>query len=524
MDGKAESLYRVGIYVRESRDDNEEKYETIETQRDLLIDFVKRNGFGEIYSIYIDDNVSGSGFEREGLEKLKEDVVSNRVNLIVLKDLSRLGRNNAKTLLFLDFLEERSVRVLTFDGKYDSMKDNDTVGIETWVNERYIKDISKKIRTNLRFKIEKGEYIGRAPFGYIKSIEQKNKLCIDSSNASVVKEIFKLYKQGYGYSSIVKYLNERGYPSPSANHGFETSVNTWNQVAIQRILSNRVYVGDTIQGVSEKISFKSKKTRRLPENRWVVTPHTHEAIIDEDEFEEVQKIRESRRKGLGHHKGTLHLLRGLIYCGRCGSSMFARSRINRPMGYICSNYMKNGASACTSHHLSERYIIEILVNELVELLSEDAVKSQVKSRLEKNDSERIDHQQEIEKLQQQILEKQKQQDILYMDRLEGKISEQLFIRMNHTIENRISNFKRELERNSTYDIKTLGMEKIMEQFEEYILENGLTHQMVISMVDRIMVFDKDDDIHLDTEEEKYEYDNEDGAIIINFKFNRELNS
>ncbi|MDP4182045.1 MAG: recombinase family protein, partial [Bacillota bacterium] len=120
-----------------SRDDNEENYETIETQRDLLIDYVKQNSMGEVTGIYVDDNVSGTGFEREGLKKLEQDVKSKSIDILLLKDLSRLGRNNAKTLLFLDFLDEYGIRVLTADGRYDSVKDNDMVGIETWFNERY---------------------------------------------------------------------------------------------------------------------------------------------------------------------------------------------------------------------------------------------------------------------------------------------------------------------------------------------------------------------------------------------------
>ncbi len=137
MDRSGFYSYRVAIYVRESRDDNEENYETIETQRDLLLDFVRKNHYGEIHRVYVDDNVSGTGFERNGLNQLKEDIRAGRVNLLLLKDLSRLGRNNAKTLLFLDFLEEYGVRVLTFDGRYDSLRDNDTVGIDTWFNEHY---------------------------------------------------------------------------------------------------------------------------------------------------------------------------------------------------------------------------------------------------------------------------------------------------------------------------------------------------------------------------------------------------
>jgi len=131
--------------------------------------------------------------------------MEGKINLLVLKDLSRLGRNNAKTLLFLDFLEENGVRVVTFDGRYDSLKDNDIVGIETWFNERYILDISRKIRANLRFKIQKGEYIGHAPFGYEKSPYEKNRLIVNEEEAGIVRRIYSLYKEGYGYSYIAAY-------------------------------------------------------------------------------------------------------------------------------------------------------------------------------------------------------------------------------------------------------------------------------------------------------------------------------
>lgn len=135
---KPDINYHIGVYVRQSRDENEENYETIETQKRLLIDFVKKNNLGVIYKVYMDDNVSGAQFDRFALDELKSDVLSCNINLVVLKDLSRLGRNNAKTLMFLDFLEEYGVRVITSDGRYDSLKDNETVGIDTWFNEQYV--------------------------------------------------------------------------------------------------------------------------------------------------------------------------------------------------------------------------------------------------------------------------------------------------------------------------------------------------------------------------------------------------
>lgn len=131
-------VYKIGIYVRESRDDNLENYETIETQRDLLINYANSNIPGEITSIYIDDNVSGTIFDREGIRQMENDIMGKKIDLLLLKDLSRLGRNNAKTLLFLDYLEENGIRILTHDGRYDSLKDNETVGIETWFNEHYV--------------------------------------------------------------------------------------------------------------------------------------------------------------------------------------------------------------------------------------------------------------------------------------------------------------------------------------------------------------------------------------------------
>lgn len=128
---------RIAVYVRESRDENEENIETIETQRNLLIEYAKVNKLGRVFKIYIDDNISGTTFDRPGIRELEQDILKGHINILLVKDLSRLGRNNAKTLVFLDFLEENGVRVITADGRFDSSTDGDLVGIETWFNERY---------------------------------------------------------------------------------------------------------------------------------------------------------------------------------------------------------------------------------------------------------------------------------------------------------------------------------------------------------------------------------------------------
>jgi len=503
--------YKVGIYVRESRDDNEENYETIETQRDLLVDYVQREKLGETCRIYVDDNTSGSGFDRKGIELLRDDVVSYRIDMLVLKDLSRLGRNNAKTLLFLDFLEEHGVRVVTFDGRYDSLKDSDTVGIETWFNERYIKDISRKIRANLRFKIERGEYIGSAPYGYNKSSKEKNRLCIDEETAFIVKEIFRLYRSGYGYKRIADMMDSKDYPPPSCRYAAGSAslhAAKWNAVAVKRILCNRVYVGDTVQGVSEKISFKSKKTRRLPESRWIVTKDTHQQIIGREEFEEVQKIRTGKKKFAGANKGRLHKLRGILFCGGCGSAMYARVRKNRPDGYICGSYSRNGKAACTSHYVNEQSVIEIITVEIMNLLKNRDMVARVKNLLQEHLPGEDDGGRRMESLMKQLAMKQKQQDCLYMDKLEGKISESLFLRINTDIEKRISFIAREMEKAGKTKTAAVNMDDVVCNMMADIAENGITGEMISTIVERVTVFDAGD------------AGLEKGTIVIDFKPNK----
>ena len=488
---KPDINYHIGIYVRQSRDENEEYIETIETQKKLLMEYVRRNNLGVVYKVYVDDNVSGTAFDRNGLNELKKDVLSCNINLVVLKDLSRLGRNNTKTLLFLDFLEEYGCRVLTSDGRYDSLKDNETVGLQSWINESYVRDISRKIRANLRFKIEQGEYIGNAPYGYVKSASEKNKLVVDTRTAPVVREIYEMYKEGHGYAAIAGILNKKGYPSPSSKNS-GVPITPWNQVAVQRILCNRVYIGDTVQGISEKISFKNKKTRRLPFDRWVITTNTHESIISPETFEEVQRIRARKRSNQGYNRSVTHALSNLLYCGKCGRAMYVRVRKDRPVGYICSTYGKNGVKECSSHYVPEQHIIDTITNELLEMLSNRDIIDSVNEKYKQNDNTIDDRVNKAIALEQQLQLKQKQQDILYLDRLEGKISAQLFERINKSLETRMTIIRGELEEMKQNELRILDRRNAIADFAERIKKQGINRKIIEMMVNKIVVYDTND--------------------------------
>ncbi len=483
--------YKIAVYTRESRDEDGENYETIETQKELLIDFANQRNLGEIAKVYVDDNVSGSGFDRVGLNELKVDIENKQVDLILIKDLSRLGRNNAQTLLFLDYLEERRIRVISSDGRYDSEKDNETVGIDTWYNERYIKDISKKIRANLIHKINRGEYIGSAPYGYRKSEEKRNRLVIDETTALVVKEIYNMYKTGYGYAYISRQLNSKGYASPSSKHGNTNA--SWGPVAVQRIIANRVYTGDTIQRVSEKVSFKSKKTRRLPENMWVITENTHTPIIDKDTFYEIQKIRKGRRKGQGHHKGEIHVFKGLLQCGKCGKTLFARKRKSRPMGYICSTYAKYGLSQCTSHYINEEKLISVISKSILSAFNKKKWNSEVQRLIENKIFKEKESDNNQNLLKKNLESKIKQQDVLYMDKLEGRISVELFERTNAFLEKSLASLRGMLRKvqNSKNNYGN-EVERIFKDYINYLKSGNLTNDMTRILIKNIVVFDQND--------------------------------
>jgi site-specific DNA recombinase len=482
--GAGDCSYRIGIYVRESRDDNEENSDTLETQRELLMDYASKNGLGSVRAVYEDDNISGSAFERPGLDRLKSDVLAGRVDLLLLKDLSRLGRNNAKTLLFIDFLEENGVRIVTFDGRYDSIRDDETAGLETWVNERYVRDISRKIRASLRFKIGRGEYLGHAPFGYVKQTPGENRLYVDEGTAPVVRLIYRLYRSGLGYSSIAGLLNNRDLAAPGSGR--------WNSVAVRRILCSRVYTGDTVQGVSEKVSFKSKKTRRIPEEKWVVTENTHEPIISREEFAEIQAIRLGKGRANAPHKKVIHPLRGLLYCGCCGSIMYSRKKKNGGTAYVCSNYYRNGSKACSSHFVNEADILGFIAAELSSAFRTPSLAAALSELSAARGLFGGDSGDRAGRNKRQLALRLRQQELLYSDRLEGRITEQLFTRMNRQLEAKICGLRQEAEKLAAESAEGNRMEACVKAVLAR-LESGIPDNAAIrEAVDAITVYDPGD--------------------------------
>lgn len=401
MAERENSRPRAAVYVRESRDEKQKNYDTIETQRKLLEDYAARQNW-QVFSVYEDDNVSGTTFQRPGLRRLEQDLQSGCFDIILLKDLSRLGRNNGRTLLFLEFAEEAGIRIVTADGRYDSDSNTELAGLDTWFNERYAADISRKIRASLQYKIQSGEYIGTAPYGY-KKTAAGGRLEPEEEKAFYVGKIFELYLAGWGYSRIAGHFNREGVPPPKSS---------WSSQSVMRILSSPVYIGVTVQGVSRKLSYKSKKTVRLPKDRWVVTPDTHEPIISREIFYRVQEERARRRHGEGNNRGRLSPYKNLVFCGFCGGKMYSKNG-----GYLCSSYARKGAAGCVRCFVSEREITAILLPRLQAYLGKLKLAEEYL-----NDTES----EAVERLKENC---RRRLEFLYRDRLQGLVDTETYLKL-----------------------------------------------------------------------------------------------
>ncbi|MBQ3407713.1 MAG: recombinase family protein [Clostridia bacterium] len=279
---------RVVIYCRESRDDYGENYERIETQRDLLVKFCENKGLNNIIEIIMDDNKSGTNFNR--FNQIKNKAKNGEFDVIVFKNSARMGRNQREALNLVQYLENCQIEIVFEDELYDE----ELFGLYAWFNERRARDDSKNIKRNLRHKIEEGKLTIKPIYGYDKV---DGEVVINPNTAPIVKKIFYLYNKGLTFYDLIEYLNKNNIPTPSESRQYPNCRKAlkWNRQHITRILKDRRYTGDYVGGKTEKVSFKSNKIRMKDENEWIIITNHHESIISKDLFNEVcQKLKTSK--------------------------------------------------------------------------------------------------------------------------------------------------------------------------------------------------------------------------------------
>jgi site-specific DNA recombinase len=371
-------MFIVG-YPRLSRDEDKENYTSIEGQIEIINECSIKMFGRKVDRLFIDDNKSGYIFDRPAFNEMRKELSEGNIDVIIAKDLSRIGRHNAKTLLFLEELQLMGARViLPEEGSgYDSdSDDDDIIGIKTWYNERYVRDISRKVRAGLGIRQKRGELVMGNLYGYIKKDPYiRHKLTVDEEVRHVIELIFKLYLEGLGYKKICDILNEKGYPTPSMNtkqkHAdagrvFKNKVSdVWQTHNIQRIITNPMYVGTLVTHKKTSKTIKGKQGRVPKEEQYLFENH-HEPIISKEDFELAQQINakragEKEQSGIGNavYKNTAkhnYIFSSFVFCGDCGFSATGKNLAKRPrvtLGYECVQYAKYGLNRCVSHNIWE---------------------------------------------------------------------------------------------------------------------------------------------------------------------------
>lgn len=362
---------QLSLYLRLSKEDKNKGLSlSIENQDKILTLFAKENHY-EISERYIDDGESGYSFQRPAFDQLKEDIISGKVKRLLIKDMSRLGRHNARALLFMEDAKDHGCEVIALDDGYSNFQDNDsTIGIKTWHNELYVKEASKKVKNVIHMKQDNGEWMTTPPFGYQKLNKRSSQLMIEPDNAMVVKRIFQMYADGFGILEIARILTNENIPSPSFYlHAFRLKngiddqnkyTHKWNDASIRRILMNETYLGTLILHKGECIKIRGKY-QKLPKDKWKIFKHHHEPIIDEKLFHICQeKLTNKKVRSKRKRKSYENVFHGLLYCPDC-NSLLKPSRTKKDIQennthYYCSTYLKQGKTVCSSKSISENQL------------------------------------------------------------------------------------------------------------------------------------------------------------------------
>lgn len=453
-------LYKVGIYCRLSVDDasNSAKAKgyipadesvSIENQYELLSRFVMLNGWTEVKA-YRDDGYSGGNFQRPGFLEMLEDARHGVIDLILVKDLSRLGRDFIEVGRYTDVIFPslgcRFVSVLDcLDSEGDS---TDMLHFRSLMNDYHLKDLSGKIKSVLHAKMHDGQYIAAyAPYGYRKSTEDKHRLAIDGEAAAVVRRIFNMRRDGMAYGKIAAALNNDGILSPrwywAVHYGSGTCkyAKLWSYSMIKNLLNSSVYLGDLTQNTTGSRSYKDGTMIYKPETEWIIHENAHEAIISQEVWEAVQKVnRQAAQISVGRTAPTPCLFTGKLICADCGTPLVAsrethrrkNGEVKRYTSYFCARYTSSGRSACSWHRIYEITLSELVLSEIrthaeALRLDEAAVLDKLKKQLSADDARHQEESRgEIGRLRRRLQELEQMTARLYEDKVTGVISADAF--------------------------------------------------------------------------------------------------
>lgn len=525
--------FNVGIYIRLSQEDKDKKYESdsesVINQKELLRNYVKNNNFNLVKE-YVDDGFSGTDFERPGFKSLLEDINNKKINCVIVKDLSRLGRDHIMTGYYIEtFFPENNIRFISILESFDSFKNQASNDSSTFIiacNDYYSKQNSVKIRNVLNEKRKNGKFIGSLPsFGYTRDPKDKGHLIPNPETASIVKNIFKWRADGIGPTEIATRLNNNNVPTPSGykKTNFSSRLidrDTWNISTVKKILTNRIYTGDMIQHTQTKVNYKSKKKINLDESLWMIAENTHEPLVDKTTFEYVQSLRKRYTRNVPIKTGReKRILEGKLFCKECGNRLSVYYRKKQDYWSInCNRYSRDPKRGrCSSHFFPYNYLEDQILEKIYESVSSfikelniDELNREVIKTIYKQ-TQSVDKKiGDLNKDKEQILNRLSN---LYDDRCEGIITGVLYKELSLESEKKLQKINESIKNEEIKKINIKNKSAILPNYTKRIKELLDLKKPKKSIIDTLIdtiVIDEQRNICI-----KFKYD---VISVINFKY------
>lgn len=502
--------YAAAVYCRLSKDDGtESESNSIQTQKQMLRRYASEKGF-LIYDEYVDDGYSGTTFERPEFKRMMHDIEQGRINVILTKDLSRLGRNNARIAHYTEiFFPENDVRYIAVNDGIDTFcGDNEIMPFKSIVNEYYAKDISKKIRSSFVTKSQNGEFIGsKPPYGYQKDPENKNRLIPDEITSVHAKAIFEMIVSGHSPYSITKYFLKNKVLKPRCYDDIKEGRKIlevlenpykWHESSVVKIVKNSVYLGHMVNHKNVTRSYKIKKRIDIPIENQIVVENTHEPLVDASTFEIANKMVKVKKKK--DKTGQVHIFTGLLKCGDCGKSMAytnPRSVKNPHAFYACANAKRNGKDACTYHYTRYDHLYELVLQDirkqvkLAKLGDEEFIQYLTKANQQRQNAKVKKMTMERAKCNKRFVELDLIIKRLYEDNVLGKISDERFMILTKSYEKEQSDLKETLEnldeKLDEIEIQNLNSYQFTKLIKKYTEITELTAPLLKELIDKIVI-------------------------------------
>lgn len=513
--------YVAGLYCRLSKDDgNSVESMSIWSQKVMLKQFAESNSIA-IYDYYVDDGYSGTNFERPSFKKMITDIENGKINCVITKDLSKLGRNYLQSGAYIEmYFPQKNIRYIAITDGIDTLNSNqnDIMPFKNILNEMYAKDTSKKVKSAIQSRMREGTYIGsKAPFGYLKDPDNKRRLIIDEKTKPIIELIYKLCLEGKGTQLISQELMKRKIPRPSAFvenaeklYGLtEENKYQWSHRMVLNVLRDPVYCGNMARNKRPTLSFKNSKRMYIPKSDYIYAKDTHEGIVSEEIWEQVQTMIDKRK--CNNKKGLYYdnIFQGLVRCPKCGYALTPKTdyRLKKKelidfVHFSCSTYKKYGVNACSSHRIEARDLYNIVLEDIQYHgnMALSAKEDFVEKIIEKIEVEKIDEGKELsnklELKKNQLAELDRSYEQLYEDRLEGNITERNFNLMNVSISKKQDKLIEEikvLEGDIEVSFETEdNYKKFMNNISKYAKIKSLNRYILNQIIDKIYVYDKEE--------------------------------